>query len=89
MTKDVARFTKDSKLPFMINVQKKPVIVKACQILEPFEVETMEGVMKGKANDMLIQGIKGELYPCDLDVFLETYELHSNLKFTSKESNND
>ena len=30
--------------------------------------------MKGKAGDYLIEGIKGELYPCDKEIFKETYE---------------
>jgi len=54
--------------------RKKPVVVQAIQIDKPFEVETLEGTMKGKAGDFLIIGIKGEKYPCDKEIFEQTYE---------------
>jgi hypothetical protein len=37
-------------------------------------VTTLEGVMRCDAGDMLIRGVKGELYPCKPDVFAATYE---------------
>lgn len=37
-------------------------------------VRTLEGVMTGRPNDMLIQGVAGELYPCKPDIFAATYE---------------
>lgn len=55
-------------------VQKKKVPVEAVQINEPFEVETMEGVMQGKAGDFLMKGVRGEYYVCDQSIFRETYE---------------
>ena len=54
--------------------KKKPVVIQAVQIDDPFEVETLEGTMKGKAGDYLVVGIKGEIYPVDKDIFIETYE---------------
>lgn len=54
---------------------KKPVPVRCIQINEPFEVQTMEGMMRGKAGDYLIIGIRGEMYPCDQSIFKETYNL--------------
>jgi len=54
--------------------RKKPVIVHAKQMDAPFEVETMEGKLKGKAGDFLIIGVKGERYPCDQEIFNMTYE---------------
>jgi hypothetical protein len=38
------------------------------------EIPTLEGVMAAKAGDWIIQGIKGELYPCKPDIFKATYE---------------
>jgi len=58
----------------MFRVRKKPVIVQAIQVKEDFEVETLEGTMKGKAYDYLVRGIEGELYPVDRTIFLKTYE---------------
>jgi len=54
---------------------KKPIPVKAVQMPEDFEVETLEGPMQGKAGDYLLIGIKGEMYPCDREIFEETYQL--------------
>jgi hypothetical protein len=54
---------------------KKPIPVYAVQIDEPFEVETLEGTMRAKKGDYLIQGVRGELYPCDKEIFEQTYEL--------------
>ncbi len=54
---------------------KKPIPIKCIQINEPFEVETLEGTMKGKKGDWLMVGIKGELYVCDHKIFKKTYDL--------------
>ena len=54
---------------------KKPVPVRCIQMEEAFKVETMEGVLEGKAGDYLMIGVKGEMYPCDKEIFDETYEL--------------
>lgn len=54
---------------------KKPIPVRCIQIDEPFEVETMEGVLKGKKDDYLIVGIQNEMYPIDKDIFFKTYDI--------------
>jgi hypothetical protein len=54
---------------------KKPIPVRCIQINEAFEVETMEGVMKGKAGDWLMIGIHGEMYPISDEIFKKTYEI--------------
>jgi hypothetical protein len=53
--------------------QKRPVVVEAYQMNQPFYVQTLEGVMQGKENDFVIVGIRGELYPCDHEIFYDTY----------------
>ncbi len=55
--------------------KKKPIAIKCAQIHEPFEVETMEGTMKGKAGDWLMIGVNGEKYACDDAIFKKTYDL--------------
>ena len=41
----------------------------------PFaEIETLEGLMTASYGDYIIQGVKGEFYPCKPDIFLATYE---------------
>jgi hypothetical protein len=37
-------------------------------------IKTMEGEMRVTDGDWIIQGIKGELYPCKPDIFAATYE---------------
>lgn len=60
--------------------KKKPVIIKAIQMDKDFEVETLEGVHKGRAGDYLLQGIRGEVYPCRKDIFEETYRRQDGKK---------
>lgn len=38
-------------------------------------IYTLEGVMKATDGDYIIKGVKGEFYPCQKDIFEETYEL--------------
>ncbi|MCP4903012.1 MAG: hypothetical protein GY906_39110 [bacterium] len=37
-------------------------------------IKTMEGTMEAGFGDWIIQGVKGELYPCKDDIFRATYE---------------
>ncbi len=70
--------------------RKKPVVIEAWQwgsgavpvdILAQIDfgkegavIPTLEGEMKIRQGDYIIQGIKGELYPCKPDIFEATYE---------------
>jgi hypothetical protein len=54
---------------------KKPIPVSCIQINEPFEVETLEGKMRGQAGDWLMVGVNGEMYPCAKEIFEKTYDL--------------
>ena len=38
-------------------------------------IPTLEGTMKANKDDMIIQGVNGEFYPCKQDIFEKTYEL--------------
>jgi len=38
-------------------------------------IPTLEGSMKFTRGDMLITGVKGEIYPCKADIFAATYEV--------------
>ena len=42
------------------------------------EIKTLEGIMRGDYEDYIIQGIKGEIYPCKPDIFEATYEIVNN-----------
>ncbi|MBU2527481.1 MAG: PGDYG domain-containing protein [Bacteroidetes bacterium] len=61
-------------LPFKKAV-KKPIPVRCVQMHEAFEVETMEGTLRGKKDDWLMIGISGEMYPCDNEIFHKTYDI--------------
>jgi len=61
-------------LPFK-KAMKKPIAIRCIQINEAFEVETLEGVMKGQAGDWLVVGIHGEMYPIARDIFQKTYDI--------------
>jgi len=37
-------------------------------------VNTFEGPLTAQPDDWIIQGVKGELYPCKPDIFAATYE---------------
>lgn len=37
-------------------------------------IETLEGKMRADFGDWVIQGVKGEIYPCKPDIFDATYE---------------
>lgn len=37
-------------------------------------IETLEGNHIAKKGDWIIKGVKGEVYPCKPDIFLQTYE---------------
>lgn len=37
-------------------------------------VPTLEGTMRFNRGEMLITGVKGEIYPCKMDIFMATYE---------------
>ena len=47
------------------------VVFGAAQI----HINTLEGTMIAERDDMVIQGISNELYPCKPDIFNATYEL--------------
>ena len=59
----------------MKDCRKKPIIIQAKQINEPFRVKTLEGNYKqGKPGDYLMCGIEKELYICDRDIFEKSYD---------------
>lgn len=37
-------------------------------------IKTLEGTMRAEPDDMIIQGVNGELYPCKPDIFAKTYD---------------
>ena len=54
--------------------KKKPFSIRAIQINKDFMVKTLEGDHTATAGDYLLEGVRGELYPCKRDIFEDTYE---------------
>lgn len=48
------------------------VVIDAGDII--MKIETLEGTHTAERGDYIIQGVKGELYPCKPDIFELTYE---------------
>ena len=42
---------------------------------DKFLIETLEGFHNFTPKDVLIIGVKGEIYPCKIDIFEQTYEV--------------
>ena len=67
--------TFEQALPNMRECVKRPMIVHAIQVNEEFRVNSLEGdYARGKAGDYLMQGIKGEMYICDKEIFEGSYD---------------
>lgn len=58
-----------------VTYKSLPKIIKAVQMSEDFEVDTLEGLMHGNAGDYLVTGIQGERYPCKKEIFEASYEV--------------
>ena len=54
--------------------RKKPVVIDVEEITDRIKIETLEGTFYGTSDDVLITGVQGEKYPCNKNIFFETYE---------------
>jgi acetylornithine/succinyldiaminopimelate/putrescine aminotransferase len=66
--------TEDPTWIVLAITQKKVFFVNAGTEDVELCITTLEGVMSAKRGDYIIQGIKGEIYPCKPDIFEMTYE---------------
>lgn len=57
------------------DVRKLPVQVEAKRVDERREIHTREGTVVAEPGDVVLRGVEGEVYPCDPDIFDETYEV--------------
>lgn len=73
---DIIRFKKFPEGLDKVTAQyvKKPIPVRAVMMAQEFECDTLEGVTKGKHGDYLVEGVEGEVYPCDRLIFEKTYK---------------
>jgi hypothetical protein len=64
----------DAELPGPLVEYRKTATTRMVQVPEPFQVETLEGVMTGDAGDYLAVGVEGERYPVKRSVREASYE---------------
>ncbi len=53
---------------------KRPSVVRALCLEVQVDIVTPEGTMRGNVGDYLVQGIKGEFYPCKAHIFEELHD---------------
>jgi len=53
---------------------KKNDHLKYYEIRSYLVIHTLEGDHLAKPGDYIIKGVRGEFYPCDMDIFEETYD---------------
>lgn len=58
-------------MPGAFNYQGQPI---THENNDCYLVPTLEGSMRFNRGDMLITGVKGEIYPCRADIFAATYD---------------
>jgi hypothetical protein len=58
-------------MPWSFDYQGRPVTHENDNC---YLIPTLEGTMRFERGDMLITGVKGEIYPCKPDIFEATYE---------------
>jgi len=59
---------------FFPNMTSKTVSDRDGSFCPFLEIFTLEGRVTASSGDWIIQGIKGEFYPCKPDIFAATYE---------------
>lgn len=52
----------------------KVTVKRAIIATSPWQIPTLEGVMRAEPGDYIIEGVNGEYYPCKPDVFKKSYE---------------
>lgn len=58
-------------MPWSFEYQGQPI---SHETDDCYLIPTLEGTMKMGRGDMLITGVKGEIYPCKGDIFAATYD---------------
>lgn len=64
----------DIKKYGMVTYKRRPKIIVATQIFEPFRIMTKEGIVLGAPRDYIIIGEDGELSLCEEYDFNDLYE---------------
>ena len=68
-------FGKGTKCPgWFHKARAENVVGYNCDMGGILFINTLEGQLTVSKNDWIIQGVKGEIYPCKPDIFEQTYE---------------
>jgi len=59
---------------YMDGTDESRVLKTHCPEFGKVAISTFEGDMIADIDDWIIKGVKGEVYPCKPDIFVETYE---------------
>jgi hypothetical protein len=76
VTIEAIRFTEEN-LPIIKEWLGENLLAEACYsspIHWIYQIKTLEGNMLITEGDFIIQGVKGEFYPCKPDIFYATYD---------------
>lgn len=68
----VAETNREDVFPEAIRSGLEEGVLDFCK--DHISIVTLEGVMVARPGDMLICGVRGEMYPCKGDIFDQTYE---------------
>lgn len=60
---EIMQFTRDARL-----------VSHDYGVIAELFIHTLEGDMHANVGDFIIKGIRGEVYPCDGNIFMESYE---------------
>ena len=75
---EFVEFGKSQKDANIVNGQPWSFEYKGHQVTHEndklYLIPTLEGIHNFTPYDMLITGVKGEIYPCKIDIFTATYE---------------
>lgn len=66
----------DNRPPWLIEAVESGIVKFHPRANAPgyLTIQTLEGEHRAEDGDMIIRGVKGELYPCKPDIFAMTYE---------------
>jgi hypothetical protein len=65
---------RDGSLAAILALNPMAPITFAADGTAALEIGTLEGTMRADVGDMIVRGMKGEVYPCKPDIFALTYE---------------
>jgi hypothetical protein len=75
---DLLGEAKNIRKDYQIHIYGEPIEThykgKDSEEISHFTINTLEGNMKMTDKDVLIVGVKGEIYPCKKDIFKLTYD---------------